>query len=183
MSQNKIVVTRHPALVEYLLEIGLIRSGQYDVIEHVDDQHPVAGRHVIGVLPLHLAVQCLSVTEVPLVLTREDRETMQRGDLTLQRLREVAQEPRTYSVQRLWTVREAVFDGATAASFNGEWDILEALQRPLPEGGDELGLLETVPRTRAELGEVYDDWCRPASHRGPQDPATQALGWFVGAAR
>ena len=60
---NTIVITRHPALVEYLAEINLIPAGT-PVISHATPAD-VQGRHVIGVLPLSLAALAESVTEVP----------------------------------------------------------------------------------------------------------------------
>ena len=86
-------VTRHPALVELLCERGII-DGSEPVIEHATADE-VRGLHVIGVLPLSLAAEAESVTEVPLSLTPEDRGQ----ELGLDRLRQIAGEPRTYVVR------------------------------------------------------------------------------------
>jgi len=94
-----VVVTRHLALVEYLRETGVIPADA-QVVAHVESPEQIAGRHVIGVLPMHLAVHAAQVTEVPMQLTPADREAMQRGDLTLERVRQVAGAPRTYRVQQ-----------------------------------------------------------------------------------
>ena len=88
-----VIVTRHPALVHLLLERGLI-YGTEPIIEHASADE-VRGRHVIGVLPLSLAVEAESVTEIPLSLTPEDRGK----ELDLERLRQIAGPPRTYVVR------------------------------------------------------------------------------------
>ena len=88
----KIVITRHPALVEYLLEIGLI-TPETPVISHASPEQ-VQGKDVIGVLPLSLAKFTRSVTEIPLALSPEDRGK----ELSIERLREIAGSPTTYSV-------------------------------------------------------------------------------------
>lgn len=88
-----IVVTRHQALVDYLVEIGLI-SHDTPVLSHVSADD-VRGRHVIGVLPLHLAALADRVTEVPLALTPADRGK----ELALERIREIAGTPTTYVVR------------------------------------------------------------------------------------
>ncbi|GIV35249.1 MAG: hypothetical protein KatS3mg031_2784 [Chitinophagales bacterium] len=89
---DTIVVTRHQGLVDYLLEIGLI-TPDTPVLSHASADD-VRGRHVIGVLPLHLAALAERVTEVPLALTPEDRGK----DLPVERVREIAGSPVTYQV-------------------------------------------------------------------------------------
>lgn len=91
---EKVVVTRHPALVAYLEKYHLIPEGT-PVLTHATAEE-VAGKHVIGVLPLHLAAEALAVTEVPLTLTPE----LRGQELTLEHLEEVAGEPVTYTVIR-----------------------------------------------------------------------------------
>lgn len=96
MTQNDtttIVVTRHKALINYLLEIGLITQGKYSVIEHASVQD-IAGKNIVGVLPLRLAAEAATVTEVPLELAPEDRGQ----ELSLERLRAIAGKPVTYMV-------------------------------------------------------------------------------------
>lgn len=87
-----VVVTRHPALVALLRERGLV-GPDADVREHVTPAD-VEGRHVIGVLPLSLAVHAASVTEIPLALLPGDRGI----ELSLDRLREIAGPAMTYMV-------------------------------------------------------------------------------------
>ena len=68
-----IVVTRHKALVEYLQEKGYVGSA-VKVIPYIKSISEISGEIVIGVLPLHLAVYCKEVWEVPLDLPLELRE-------------------------------------------------------------------------------------------------------------
>ena len=88
-----IIVTRHPALVDYLIAEG-IADPDTPVIAHAcpDD---IRGRHVIGVLPLHLAAEAASVTEVPLSLPPELRGV----ELSEEQVRKFAGAPRTYRVE------------------------------------------------------------------------------------
>ena len=95
--EQKIVVTRHHVLVQHLLDIGLIQSDNFIHIEHVGDPKELLGKKVIGVLPHHLSSLCKTYTEVPLRLTADDRGK----ELTLSRLREVAQPPQTYVVEKI----------------------------------------------------------------------------------
>ncbi len=91
-----LVITRHPALVQYLRETGIIEDGA-TVLEHVADPSILDGQDVIGVLPLSLAARCRTITEVPLSLTPADRGR----ELTIERIREIARPPQT------WVVRAA----------------------------------------------------------------------------
>jgi hypothetical protein len=97
MQNIDVVITRHRPLVEWLLECNLIDPGT-PIIEHAAISD-VAGMHVLGVLPHWLSSKAASVTEVPMNgLTPADREAMAKGDLSLERVREVAGEPITYVV-------------------------------------------------------------------------------------
>ena len=91
-----VIVTRHPALTEYLVKIGLAAPGT-PVIDHVSDPSVLDGRHVAGVLPLHLASRAASVTEIPLRLTPEDRGK----ELSLDELVARAGTAVTYTVRRI----------------------------------------------------------------------------------
>ena len=89
----KVIVTRHDALVDYLIQEGLV-DPDTPVIKHAtaDD---VMGKHVTGVLPLHLASNALTVTEVPL-----DIPVNLRGkELTIEEIREFADDPVVYRVE------------------------------------------------------------------------------------
>ena len=90
-----IVITRHPALIDLLVERGIVPAGT-QVLDHATAED-VAGQDVVGVLPLHLAAEAASVTEVPLALTRE----MRGQELSLETLREIAGDPVTYRVTRV----------------------------------------------------------------------------------
>jgi hypothetical protein len=92
---NTVVVTRHPALVTLLVEKGVIEPGT-PVLSHAGASD-VEGKHVVGVLPLQLSALALSITEVPLRLSPEDRGV----ELTLERLKEIAGEPVTYQVTKV----------------------------------------------------------------------------------
>lgn len=90
------VVTRHKALVSYLLDKDIIKEGEYKLIEHADYKD-VEGQDVIGVLPLQLASYAKSVTEVPLKLTPE----MRGKELTFEEVEKIAQEPVQYIVREV----------------------------------------------------------------------------------
>lgn len=90
-----LVVTRHSALVELLRERGIV-DDDAEVRAHVGEDD-VRGRHVIGVLPLHLAALAWRVTEIPLALTPEDRGR----ELDIERLREIAGPAVTYKVTKV----------------------------------------------------------------------------------
>ena len=90
------VITRHKALLAYLLDKDIIKEGEYKLIEHADYKD-VEGQDVIGVLPLQLASYAKSVTEVPLKLTSE----MRGKELTFEEVEKVAQEPVQYIVREV----------------------------------------------------------------------------------
>jgi len=90
-----LVVTRHPGLVEYLRELGLV-GDDVEIIDHATPEK-VAGRHVCGVLPHSLSCLTASFTEVPLRLTPE----LRGKELDLETLRKVAGAPVTYRVERI----------------------------------------------------------------------------------
>lgn len=97
-----VIVTRHPALVELLIERGLItEADRARVIEHAQPED-VIGRRVIGVLPLHLAALAERVIEIPLRLRPEHRGQ----ELDLATLREIAAAPVEYSVCRVADVSD-----------------------------------------------------------------------------
>jgi len=88
-----IIVTRHPALVEYLAESGIVPSDA-PCVSHADASD-VAGKHVIGVLPLRLAALAASVTEVPLDIPAE----LRGQELTVEQVRQYAGEPVRYVIR------------------------------------------------------------------------------------
>lgn len=89
---EKVVITRHKSLVEYLAKIGLIEDG-VAVLDHATIDN-VKGNHVIGILPNHLACHAEMITEIPLALTPD----MRGKELTLAEIEQIASEPRNYKV-------------------------------------------------------------------------------------
>jgi len=88
-----VVVTRHPALVQFLASTGIISEGVL-VISHATPED-VAGKRVIGVLPMHLAVLAASVVEVPMDLPADLRGV----ELTLDQVRAYARPAAEYIVR------------------------------------------------------------------------------------
>jgi hypothetical protein len=107
MKSLEVVVTRHPALVEYLRELGWVTDG-VRIIEHAVLED-VAGKRTAGVLPLWLAAETEWHMEVPLELPAE----MRGKELTLADVRQYSRGLMFYRVTRFcnhWTsfeMREA----------------------------------------------------------------------------
>jgi hypothetical protein len=97
MEKEKIVVvTRHIALVQYLYYMDYIDDIDDCIwLKHIESPEKIRGKDVIGVLPLHLAVEARSVTEIPLDIP----EDMRGKELTFYDVRMYAREPRTYVVK------------------------------------------------------------------------------------
>jgi len=94
---DTIIVTRHEALVEYIYEIGLAPSGTPVIPDAGEDD--VRGRHVIGVLPMHLAAVAESLTTVPLSVPRD--QNYRGRELTLDEVRQFAGPPQRFHVRTL----------------------------------------------------------------------------------
>lgn len=91
-----VIVTRHKALLEYILEqIGSL-AGHEDtwVQTHVSDPQEIRGKIVIGVLPLHLAAEAAEVWEYPMDIPKE----LRGQELTLEQVRQYARPLRKYKV-------------------------------------------------------------------------------------
>jgi len=88
-----VVVTRHKALIEYLVETGMV-SPDVPVFEHAAEE-VVKGKHVIGVLPIHLAALCEKYTNIGLSVPADKRGQ----ELSLDEVREFATEPTTYRIE------------------------------------------------------------------------------------
>lgn len=74
-----IIVTRHQGAVEWLRSQGI--TG--DVLSHVTDVSQIAGKRVVGALPLHLAVHAAAVGSIDMPALRPE----QRGqDLTAEEM-------------------------------------------------------------------------------------------------
>ena len=95
MSNNYIIVTRHPALVTYILE-ARIAPVDTPVVTHVTDDD-VRDKHVIGVLPMRLAALAATMTEIPLQIP----EYLRGKELSYDDMKEVAGDPVTYVVSTL----------------------------------------------------------------------------------
>jgi len=91
MNKAKLVITRHPALVQYLREIGIV--GNAEVIAHASPEM-VTGREVVGILPHSLSCLTKTFTEVPLFVPAELRGI----ELTLEQVRLYAKPAVTYKV-------------------------------------------------------------------------------------
>ena len=87
-----IIVTRHVALVDYLIEEGVVPKG-CKVLSHASKKE-VMGQDVIGVLPMHLAALASSITEVPLKIPSD----LRGKELTVKEVRKYAGPPVTYVV-------------------------------------------------------------------------------------
>ena len=88
-----VVVTRHLALVEYLREEGIIDASAL-VTDHVSNSACISGRHVIGVLPVHLARYAACVTTIPLDLPPD----LRGKELSLEQVRQYAGRPMHYAI-------------------------------------------------------------------------------------
>lgn len=91
---NKVIaVTRHPALIQYFHETGLLPEGA-PVMDRATARD-VRGAHVIGVLPLHLMALAESVTKVPFLVP-----DMRGRELSIEEIRSAAGRPVTYQVRK-----------------------------------------------------------------------------------
>lgn len=90
-----LIVTRHLGLREVLLETG-IATPETPVVAHANADD-VRGQHVAGVLPLALAAECASVTEVALNIPA----ALRGCELTAEQVREHMTSIRTYRVLEL----------------------------------------------------------------------------------
>jgi len=90
-----IVVTRHPALVEYLREQGLVGE-DVKVLSHASKED-VQDKNVLGVLPHSLSCLTKSFTEIPLHLTAD----MRGKELSVEDIRKIAGKPATYIVRKI----------------------------------------------------------------------------------
>ena len=127
-----IVVTRHRALVDYLIQAGLITDAT-PVIKHVNDPELVKGKNVIGVLPFSLACLCESFTE----MTANIPVHLRGVELSLEDFTKYAQQPTTYKIRK-WEEEEKLqnaIDILTNFMFeaDNEWD---SLKDHLLNGGD-----------------------------------------------
>lgn len=92
---EKIVVTRHEALVEYLIEIGFVEAN-VKATSHVTVEE-IENKHVIGVLPYYLASKAAVFTEIPMRIPYDKRHK----ELTKKEIAFYMQEPHTYEIKEL----------------------------------------------------------------------------------
>jgi len=88
-----LIVTRHEALVTVLSEDYKITG---DVMPHAGAEE-VRGRHVVGVLPLHLAAEAATLTVVDLQIPPDVRGR----ELTTDEVRRFSRGLVTYRVEKL----------------------------------------------------------------------------------
>lgn len=113
---DTIVVTRHKALVEFLIETGMV-TAETPVLSHVTSKD-VADKHVIGVLPMHLAALAATVTEIPLYIPSE----LRGKELDLEQVRQFAGDPVKYSVRKEEDVKHfAYLLGNIVAQGSDNW--------------------------------------------------------------
>lgn len=89
------VITRHPALLDYLKEIGFADEKTV-VLPHATAEQ-IKGHRVIGVLPHSLSCLCSTFTEIPLNIPQELRGT----ELNIEQIRQFAGSPATYMVHKI----------------------------------------------------------------------------------
>ncbi len=93
--KDALIVTRHPGLVEVLrADFGI----EGKVIAHATPE-AIRGKRVVGVLPLHLAAETQSVTEVVLDLPADKRGV----ELTAAEVRQYMKGLRTFVVRDIQT--------------------------------------------------------------------------------
>ena len=92
---NVVVVTRHKALVQYLIETGVI-TADAPVIFHATPEN-VVGRDVIGILPMRLAALARSITEIEMHIP----ESYRGRELTIEEVRLLALGARRYVVTEI----------------------------------------------------------------------------------
>ena len=106
-----LVITRHKALVEFLVEEGILQDGDYIVVPHASEED-VRGKIVVGVLPLHLAALAKEVIAPIFELKPEDRGR----ELSIEELRERFRGIERYRVFKSDQIEEARRELAQALS-------------------------------------------------------------------
>ena len=91
-----VIISRHPALVRRILHLHLAPKGT-PVLTGTVTADDVAGRHVIGVLPLSLAAHADRVTEIP-INWRHPAAPPRGTELDDDALNQMAGDPITYQV-------------------------------------------------------------------------------------
>lgn len=95
MENNTVVITRHKTLVEWLNREGI----NTDVVIEQATPEDVAGKDVIGVLPMWLAELTNTYSEVSMPgLTLETRKRMNGGDFSIDEMDDWGAELKLYAV-------------------------------------------------------------------------------------
>lgn len=94
---NKIVVTRHRALVDWLIDNGHIDSDTPHIARASTDGSDIKGKHVYGILPNWLACHTKKFTELQLNLPAEKRN----NELTYEDIEFYLVKPRTYVIREV----------------------------------------------------------------------------------
>ena len=92
---EKIVVTRHKQLIDYLKAKAMIDEN-IQVFSHVTIKD-IKGKHVIGILPFHLACHAAFFTEVPLRIPYDKKNE----ELSVDEISFYMQEPKTYTIREI----------------------------------------------------------------------------------
>jgi len=93
---ERVIVTRHPALVEFLKHLGLA-DDQTKIINHANPKD-IQGKDIYGVLPHKLSALCNTYTEVTINVPQE----LRGQELDLEQIRQyTAGEIVTYKVTAL----------------------------------------------------------------------------------
>jgi len=87
-----IIVTKHAAVEQYIREAGLC-DDESPCFPSVSAEY-VKGKHVIGIVPFHIAASAALFTEIKLTL----RKHLFNTELTLDQLKAMVQQVRTYEV-------------------------------------------------------------------------------------
>lgn len=93
---EKIVITRHNALIDFLIEKGVIENGKFRLLAHASEKD-VKGKDIIGILPFELASLANSITTVPLNVPFEKRGK----ELSIEDIRAFAGTIKTFKVTEL----------------------------------------------------------------------------------
>lgn len=135
----ELVVTRHPALLEYLSEICLA-DAETKTITHAKPED-VTGKRVCGVLPYALSALCETFTEIPLDIPPELRGV----ELTIEQIRQYSKAPATYRVISDIYFSTEIVEIINEESTNGRWGLVVLgpkncnLWKPQERGLESLG--------------------------------------------
>jgi len=92
MSNNKVIVTKHQALAQYIIEQGFADKDT-PILDSVSADN-IREKDVLGVLPIRLAQFTRTYTEFPIELPKSARGK----ELTIEQVREFAKKPIVYMV-------------------------------------------------------------------------------------